>query len=111
MTMSKSTAAKLIEDALIEAFQPESIELIDDSWRHKGHSGPRAGEGHYSVKIISDRFEGKSRLERHKMVYGAIEEQMHLIHALAITALTPEEGLEREQAAASESASTGEGAE
>lgn len=68
------------------------MELFDDSGRHVGHAGARDGGSHFRLGIVSLRFAGKSRLERHRMVYGALGELMHReIHALAIDARTPDE--------------------
>ncbi|MFN0302905.1 MAG: BolA family protein [Burkholderiales bacterium] len=71
---------------------PESVELTDESGQHVGHEGARGGGGHYRLLIVSSQFEGKSRIERHRMVYGALGEMMQRsVHALAIQAYTPEE--------------------
>jgi BolA family transcriptional regulator, general stress-responsive regulator len=68
------------------------VELIDDSHRHAGHAGARDGRGHFRVRIVSSAFAGLRPLQRHQLVYGALGELMRTdIHALSITALTPEE--------------------
>ena len=55
-------------------------------------SSPKTGESHFSVAVVSTAFAGKSRLERHRMVNAALAEELKgSVHALAITALTPEE--------------------
>jgi BolA family transcriptional regulator, general stress-responsive regulator len=79
--------------ARLAALQPVSIDLIDESEQHHGHSGWRDGGGtHWRLAIVSQRFAGQSPVARHRMVYQAIGELMHNpIHALAITAQTPEE--------------------
>jgi len=79
--------------ARLAALQPVSIELVDESEQHHGHSGWREGGGtHWRVAIVSPRFAGQSPIARHRMVYQAIGELMqNPIHALAITASTPEE--------------------
>ncbi len=72
--------------------EPELLEIYDESAEHVGHAGAQAGGGHYQVLLVSRRFEGQSRLVRHRMVYEALSAMMPTqIHALAITALTPEE--------------------
>ena len=75
------------------ALQPVSIELVDESAQHAGHAGWQEGGGtHWRLAIVSPRFAGQSAVARHRMVYKAIGELMHNpIHALAITAQTPEE--------------------
>ena len=77
----------------LAALQPESLDVVDESEQHHGHSGYREGGGtHWRVAIVSPRFAGQSPVARHRMVYQAIGELMqNPIHALAITASTPEE--------------------
>ncbi len=70
----------------------ELIEIIDESHLHIGHAGAAAGGGHFAVKVISDKFSNRSILERHRMIYQAVDDLMPSeIHALSIQALTPEE--------------------
>lgn len=84
------TAAEL-EAALREALAPQSLHVSDDSHQHAGHAGAREG-GHYSVHLVSERFDGLSRLARHRLVYDAVASWMPRgIHALALTTLTPTE--------------------
>jgi BolA family transcriptional regulator, general stress-responsive regulator len=69
-----------------------ALELIDDSHRHAGHAGARDGRGHFRVRIVSSVFAGLRPLQRHQLVYRALDELMRTdIHALSITALAPEE--------------------
>jgi len=77
----------------LAALDPVSLQLIDESEQHHGHSGWREGGGtHWRLAIVSPRFAGQNAVARHRMVYQAIGELMHNpIHALAITASTPEE--------------------
>jgi BolA family transcriptional regulator, general stress-responsive regulator len=71
--------------------QPRSLEIIDDSHLHAGHSGAREG-GHFRVIVVADAFEGCSQLERHRLVYAAVASLMGQgVHALSIVARTPEE--------------------
>lgn len=77
---------------LLAALQPTQIEITDDSHKHAGHAGARDGGGHYQLRIVSALFAGKPTLARHRMIYSALGEMMkHDIHALHITACTPEE--------------------
>ncbi|TAM01150.1 MAG: BolA family transcriptional regulator [Paraburkholderia sp.] len=89
---SPAERVALIESRLSAALAPVvSIEVRDDSAQHAGHVGAAAG-GHYSVTIVAAAFAGKARLARHRMVYDALADAMQRgIHALVITALTPEE--------------------
>jgi BolA protein len=86
------TLAETIKGRLA-ALEPVSLELVDESEQHHGHSGWREGGGtHWRLAIVSPRFAGQSAVARHRLVYQAIGELMHNpIHALAITASTPEE--------------------
>lgn len=82
----------IIRRRLDEALAPESVEIIDESHLHVGHAGAAAGGGHFSVTIVADAFRDTSALERHRMVYRALEDLMSTqIHALSIRALAPEE--------------------
>jgi BolA protein len=94
MFMHATTAerAALIEARLTAVLAPvESIRISDDSAQHAGHAGAAAG-GHFSVTIVAAAFAGRPRVARHRMVYDALADAMQRgIHALAITAYTPEE--------------------
>jgi BolA protein len=82
-----------IREKLTSAFAPAALEIVNDSHRHAGHAGsPGTGESHFSIKVVSAVFAGKSRVERHRMVNEVLAEELHgKIHALAISALAPEE--------------------
>ena len=81
-----------IREALEAALAPSLLEISDDSHLHAGHAGAASGGGHYSVKIVSERFHGLRLVMRHRLVYDAVADMMRAeIHALAITALTPSE--------------------
>jgi BolA protein len=81
-----------IRDRLQAALGPAEIALEDESALHAGHAGAASGGGHYRLRLVSSRFEGQSRISRHRLVYDALQEMMQQeIHALAITALTPAE--------------------
>ena len=83
----------MIRQRLQTALAPTHLEVHDDSHKHRGHEGAKAGGGHYRVVIVSDRFAGLNRIQRHRMVYDAIGEAMRadVVHALRIQALTPDE--------------------
>lgn len=85
--------ADAIRQRLTAALAPSELDLVDESARHAGHAGARPqGESHFRVAIVSASFAGKSRLERQRMVYAALGDLLQTdIHALAITALTPDE--------------------
>jgi BolA protein len=84
-----------IRRRLTAALQPARLDLVDESARHAGHAGARpGGESHFRLTIVADAFAGKSRIERQRLVFGALGDLMQSdvhVHALAITALTPAE--------------------
>jgi BolA protein len=83
--------AREIEHRLA-VLSPETIEVLDDSASHAGHAGARAGGGHFEVTIVSPAFAGKSRLQRHRLVYEALAPLMpQRIHALALRTFAPDE--------------------
>jgi BolA family transcriptional regulator, general stress-responsive regulator len=85
-----------IRSQLGETLPATAVELIDDSHRHAGHAGARDGRGHFRLRIVSDAFAGLRPLQRHQLVYRSLGELMRTdIHALSITALTPEEAADR----------------
>ena len=81
-----------IRQRLLQKLNPPELQISDDSDKHVGHPGARDGRGHYSVRVVSEQFQGKSRVERHRMVFSIVGTLMHTdIHALRIEALTPDE--------------------
>jgi BolA family transcriptional regulator, general stress-responsive regulator len=83
----------VIINKLREAFVPESLDVTDESHLHEGHAGHRPGGGtHFRVNIVSPAFEGKSRVERHRMINAALAAELAgTVHALAIKARAPAE--------------------
>lgn len=81
-----------IRTQLRDALHPNQIEVLDDSHLHAGHAGARDGKGHFRVRIVSEEFRGLRALQRHQLVYRSLGDMMQTdIHALSITALTPDE--------------------
>ena len=78
---------------LDSALAPTTVELTDDSEQHRGHGGYNpAGESHFTLRIESPAFAGKSRVERQRMIYAALGELMReRVHALSIRARAPGE--------------------
>jgi BolA protein len=78
---------------LTEAFAPQSVNVVDESHLHEGHSGHRAGgQSHFRVYIVSGAFKGKTRVERHRLINGILAEELAGgVHALAIHAAAPGE--------------------
>jgi BolA protein len=78
---------------LTDGLQPVTIEVIDESGQHQGHGGWReGGETHFRVRLVSESFRGKTRVERHRIVNGLLADELAgRVHALAITAKAPGE--------------------
>jgi BolA protein len=77
----------------LAALEPMTLDLTDESAKHAGHAGAApGGQTHWRLSIVSRRFAGQPVVARHRMVYEVLGELMqHPIHALAITARSPEE--------------------
>lgn len=85
------STADLIRDRLA-ALEPETLTLEDESAQHRGHAGAAGGGGHFRLVIVSPKFRGLNTLARHRLVYDTLGTMMQReIHALSISALTPEE--------------------
>jgi BolA protein len=82
-----------IRAKLSGALSPVLLEIVDESAKHAGHAGARpGGQTHFAVKIVSSNFEGLSRVERQRKVYGLLEPQFAAgLHALALKTMTPDE--------------------
>ena len=92
--------ARDVRDLLIEkltrALSPARLEIEDESELHRGHKGASGG-GHFRASIVSDAFEGKGLVARHRLVYEAVAAEMKgLVHALALQTLTPGEDAEQQ---------------
>ncbi len=85
--------ASSMEEALTRHFAPLRLDIVDLSHRHVGHPGARpGGESHFQVEIVSAAFEGKSRIERQRMVYDAVAGELENgVHALSLKVLIPNE--------------------
>lgn len=83
-----------IETLLQNALAPERLEVIDESHHHAGHqpSFDGTGETHMRVRIVTKKFEGLSRLERHRAVNEVLKPELDAgLHALAVEAAAPGE--------------------
>ena len=82
-----------IRHKLTVKFQPDRLEVVDDSGRHAGHAGATAGgESHFNVVIEAAAFAGVNRVARQRQVYAALAEELAgPVHALSVKALAPGE--------------------
>ena len=94
-----NVSSENIDAILRTSLTPAELEVQDDSHLHAGHAGAKEGR-HFSVRVVSERFAGLSRVARHRLVYDALKSQIQgdaggssggNIHALAIDARTPSE--------------------
>lgn len=85
--------AQRIEQKLTRELRPLRLEVRDESHRHAGHAGSRPeGETHFHLTVVADAFAGKGRIERQRLVYAILAEELaERVHALGLTTLTPEE--------------------
>ena len=85
---------EIIDKNLREQLEAEHVEIIDESHLHRGHKAAGGG-GHYSVKIVSQKFENLNVMDRIRLVHQALNEEMtgtpKLIHALQVKTFTPNE--------------------
>lgn len=92
--MSETATLKdWITETLRAQLAPAHLDVIDESHLHAGHSGARPeGETHFRLDVVSAAFEGKSRVERHRIVNAALDPAFKRgLHALAVKARTPAE--------------------
>ena len=81
-----------IQRLLTKAFSPTELLVKDQSRLHAGHAGAKEGKGHFEVIIVTDAFQGQTRIERHRMVFDALGTFMETdIHALRIQAYALDE--------------------
>ena len=86
-----TVVAQALKDRLA-VLAPAVVEVYDDSAEHAGHAGAAGGGGHFSLVIVSKAFSGQSRLARHRAILERVGDLIpHPVHALAITAYTPDE--------------------
>lgn len=87
------TAEQAIRERLMVALEPTRLDLVNESHLHAGHAGsPGTGESHFRLLIVSKAFEGRSRVDRHRLVNDALADLLkHRVHAMAIKAYAPGE--------------------
>lgn len=93
MPQTDDDVAGRIRAKLTDALSPVQLDLRDDSDAHVGHAGHDGrGQSHFSLAIVADAFEGRSRVDRQRLVYAALADEMaDRVHALSINARAPSE--------------------
>jgi len=85
-----------IANKLTQALAPTRLEIVDDSARHHGHAGAAADGGaetHFNVVVEAAAFAGKSRVERQRLVYSLLADELkERVHALGLKLVAPGEG-------------------
>ena len=82
-----------ITEKLTSSLQPSHQEVINESHMH---NVPPGSESHFKVVIVSDQFNGKMLVARHRMINKALAEELAgPIHALALHTMTPGEWTEK----------------
>ena len=91
------SVAATMREKLTSVFAPVALEIEDQSGRHAGHAGATRndgsqGETHFHIRLVSQTFEGLSRVERQRRVYAALKDELAgPVHALSLSALAPSE--------------------
>ncbi len=87
------SVAEIITSRLRQAFEPEHLELIDESEKHRGHSGWReGGETHFRLRMTSATFAGEGRLARQRAVNRVLADELaDRVHALSMELKAPGE--------------------
>ncbi|CAA6672411.1 unnamed protein product [Spirodela intermedia] len=87
--------ARRMRERLVGALRPVELEVEDVSYQHAGHAAVRGndhGETHFNVRIVSEEFEGKSLVKRHRLIYDLLREELQSgLHSLSIVAKIPSE--------------------
>lgn len=87
-----SDLSALVQALLRDKLSAVDVQVIDESHLHAGHVGARSGGKHLRVTVVSAAFEGKSLIQRHRLVNEVLADLLkQRIHALALTTKTPEE--------------------
>ena len=86
------TMQNTIEEKLTTLLQPEVLDVLNESHMH---SGP-ATESHFKVVAVSNAFDGKMLIARHRMINEALADEFTQIHALSLHTMTPDEYFEKE---------------
>ncbi|KAJ7772604.1 bola protein [Mycena maculata] len=87
-----------IREKLTAQFSPTLLKISNDSWQHRHHAAMRTqgsdgtGETHFSIHITSAHFQSKTTMQRHRLVYAALKEELDGgLHALSLQTKTEEE--------------------
>ncbi len=87
------TRLRRIEAVLQAELRPSLLEVEDESARHAGHAGARAGgQTHYAATIVSERFSNLTRVDRSRLVHTLLAREFETgLHALSLKLRSPSE--------------------
>ena len=92
MTAQSQTTKATIERKMKTDLDAIHVEVEDESWKHAGHAGAAAGGGHFTLVVVSPKFEGLNPLDRRRLVFSVLQSEMQgEIHALTVRAIPPSE--------------------
>ena len=92
MTAQSQATKAVIERKMKTDLDAIHVEVEDESWKHAGHAGAAAGGGHFTLVVVSPKFEGLNPLDRRRLVFSVLQSEMQgEIHALTVRALSPSE--------------------
>ena len=92
MTAQSQATKAAIERKMKTDLDAIHVEVEDESWKHAGHAGAAAGGGHFTLVVVSPKFEGLNPLDRRRLVFSVLQSEMQgEIHALTVRAMSPSE--------------------
>ncbi|KHD87649.1 MAG: transcriptional regulator BolA [Bdellovibrio sp. ArHS] len=84
-----SNRANRLKDILSQALVPAHLEIENESFMH---AVPAGSETHFKILVVSEKFVGKSRIDRQRMINELLQEELQSgLHALTQKTLTPDE--------------------
>jgi len=92
MTAQSQATKAAIERKMKTDLDAIHVEVEDESWKHAGHAGAAAGGGHFTLVVVSPKFEGLNPLDRRRLVFSVLQSEMQgEIHALTVRTIRPSE--------------------
>lgn len=93
---SSTPVGDSIRRKLEQELEPTKLVIQDESSKHANHAermgAASQGETHFTIEIVSNKFQGLTSIKRHRLVYGILEEELEgSVHALSLVTKTPEE--------------------
>lgn len=83
---SKGPIEEELLSKLTSSLQPSVMKIVNESYKH---NVPKGSESHFKVFIVSEKFEGLTPLQRHRLVNSAVADTITKIHAFSIETRSP----------------------